>query len=163
MCQIGDTKFIELLKNIRVGNVDSYAEDILKTCFLQQPGKLYPYDALYIHEKNDPANRYHECMLNSFPNRVISIPVKDAISKNCSMLDVLQAQNRKHSHNGSLNMLLNVKVNARVMVTTNFDFSDRPVEYFAINQNEVETIYVAIDDFVAFDAINKKWVPIKKE
>ena len=40
--QKGDDKFTELLNNIRVGNVDSYADDILKIRFVQQPGKLYP-------------------------------------------------------------------------------------------------------------------------
>ena len=45
MRQEGDANFIELLHNIRVGNVDSYADDILKTRFAQQPDKLYPYVA----------------------------------------------------------------------------------------------------------------------
>ena len=69
------------------------------------------------------------------------------------MTDVLQAQNRKQSDTGGLALLLIVKANARVMVITNIDLSDRlmngqigVVKYFAINQNEVETIYVAFDD-----------------
>ena len=45
MRQEGDANFIELLHNIRVGNVDSYADDILKIRFAQQPDKLYPYVA----------------------------------------------------------------------------------------------------------------------
>ena len=34
ICQEGDGNFIELLNNIKVGNVDSYADDILKTTFV---------------------------------------------------------------------------------------------------------------------------------
>ena len=49
MRQKGDTKFIELLNNIWVGNVGSYADDILKTRSLQQPEKLYHFDALHIY------------------------------------------------------------------------------------------------------------------
>ena len=34
MCQKGDELFIELLKNITAGIVDSHADDILKTLFI---------------------------------------------------------------------------------------------------------------------------------
>ena len=63
------------------------------------------------------------------------------------------------------------------MVTTNIDLSDRLInspigtmKYFAIDQNEVETIYVAFDDISAGQkringsdiiARNNKWVPMK--
>ena len=76
-------------------------------------------------------------------------------------------------------MLLKVKVNATVMVTTSFDLSDTlkngqigTAKYFGINQNEVETIYVAFDDIFpelkrinGNDVIarNNNWVPIKRE
>ena len=39
-------------------------------------------------------------MLNSLPGRLITIPAKDDIPKNCSMKDVLEAQNRKQSNTG---------------------------------------------------------------
>lgn len=76
-------------------------------------------------------------------------------------------------------MLLEIKVNGRVMVTTNIDLSDRlfngqidSVKYNSINQNDANAIYVAPEDVSARkiridgnDLItrNKKLVSIKKE
>lgn len=72
-----------------------------------------------------------------------------------------------------------MKVNSRVIVTTNVDLSDRLIDgqkgtmkYFAIDWNEVETIYVAFDDISVGQkringndiiARNNKWVPIKRK
>ena len=120
---------------------------------MQQPNKLHPDDALHIYTENEPGNRYNECTLKSLPDTEKSILSNNENPKNCSMTDVLQAQNRKQSDTGGLALLLIVKANARVMVITNIDLSDRlmngqigVVKYFAINQNEVETIYAAFDD-----------------
>ena len=52
---------------------------MFKADLIQQPGKLYPYNALHIYAENDTAN----------------ISAKDDIPKNCSISYVLQAQNRK--------------------------------------------------------------------
>ena len=53
-------------------------------------------------------------------------------------------------------MLLKVRVNVRVMITTNIELLDRlingeigTVKYININQNEVNAIYVAFDDVSA--------------
>ena len=69
------------------------------------------------------------------------------------MSDILQAQNQKQSDTEDLAMLVKMKVNARVMLILNVDLSDRPtnsqigtMKYFGINQNKVETKYVAFDD-----------------
>ena len=179
MCQRGNAKFIELLNNIRVGTINTSIDDILKAHFIQYPETPYPYDALHIYAENNPANIYNERMLNSLPGRLITIPAKDDIPKNCSMKDVLEAQNRKQSNTGGLSVLLKVKVNARVMVTTNVDLSDRLIngqigtmKYFGLNQNEVDTIYVAFDDTSAGQkringndviARNNRRVPIRRE
>ena len=76
-------------------------------------------------------------------------------------------------------MLLELKVNARVKITTNIDFSDKlingqigTIKYISINQYEVNAIYVAFDDVSAGQirinrsdliARNNKWVHIKRE
>ena len=63
MCQKDDTMFIELLNKITVGVVDVSVDYILKPRFVLQSEGQYPYHALYILAKNDPENRYNECML----------------------------------------------------------------------------------------------------
>lgn len=101
------------------------------------------------------------------------------LKMNCRMSDVSQAQNRKQSDTSGLAMLLKVKVNERLMITTNIGLSGRlkngqicTAKYYIINQNEVDTIYVAFDDILAGQkGINgndiirgsNKWVPIKRE
>ena len=75
--------------------------------------------------------------------------------------------------------MITIQVNARVMITTNIDLSDRlingqisTVKYISINQNEVNAIYVAFDNVSAGQiringndliARNNKRVPIKRE
>ena len=119
-------------------------------------------------------------MLSVLPNRLVSFPAKDHISKNCSISsDILQAQNQKLSETGGLAVLLKFKVNARVMIATNIDLSGRlindqigTVKYISIYQNEISAVYLAFDDastgqirINGNDVIerNNKWVPIQRE
>ena len=120
MCQKGDTMFIELLDKITVGAVDVSVDYNLKSQFVQQSERQYPYHALHIFAENDPANRYNKFMLSALPDRLISIPAKDEIPKNCNVSDVLKAQKRKQFEIGGLAVLLKVKVIARVMITTKY-------------------------------------------
>ena len=75
--------------------------------------------------------------------------------------------------------MITIQVNARVMITTNIDLSDRlingqisTVKYISINQNEVNAIYVAFDNVSVVQiringndliARSNKWVPIRRE
>ena len=125
MRQKGNTMFTELLKKIRVSAVDVSVDYILKSRFVQQSEREYPYRALHTFAENDPANIYNEFMLSALPDRLISIPVKDQIPKNCNISDVLKAQKPKQSETGGLSVLLKVKVNAKVMITANIYLLDR--------------------------------------
>ena len=150
MSQKRDAKFIDLLNNIRVGDVDSCTDDILKIHFVPQP----LWYTTYLCRK-DEANRYNEGILNSVSGKEIFIPVKDDIPEKCSMSIVLEVQNQKQCDTGALAMLLRVKINARVMFATNVDLSDRlingkigTVKYFAIDHKEVETITLPLMTFL---------------
>lgn len=75
--------------------------------------------------------------------------------------------------------MITIQVNARVMITTNIDLSDRLIngqistlKYISINQNEVNAIYVAFDNVSVVQiringndliARNNTWVPTKRE
>ena len=113
-------------------------------------------------------------MLSALPDRLISVPAKDQFPKKCNVSDALKAQNRKQSETEGLAVLLKVKVNATVIITTNIDLSDRLVngqistmKYISINENEVNVIYVSSDVVSAgkiringndLIARNNKWV-----
>ena len=87
-------------------------------------------------------------IVSALPDRLISIPAKDHIPKNCNVSDILQAQNRKQCDKLGLAVLLKFKANARIMITTNIDLSNR-----------------LINGQIANDLIarNNKWVPIKRK
>ena len=80
---------------------------------------------------------------------------------------------------GGLAYSLELKINARVMLTTNINIQDRlingqigTVKHIEIKENEVKTIYLELDvkragqfrmsgnDIIAK---NNEWVPIKRE
>ena len=90
-----------------------------------------------------------------------------------------QAQKRNQSESGGLAYSLELKINGRVMLTTNINIEDRlingqigTVKHIEIKGNEVRTIYLELDDKCAGQirmngsdiiAKNNKWVPIKRE
>ena len=175
MRQEGDANFIELLHNIRVGNVDRYADDILKTRFVQQPTNCtHMIHCIFMQKMIQQTDIMSLCLILSKGEKYLYW-----LKMNCRMSDVLQAQNRRQSDTGGLAMPLKVKVNERVMVIPNIGLSGRlkngqigTAKYYVINQNEMETIYVASDDILAWQkgingnniaAGSNKWVSIKRE
>lgn len=80
--------FIKLLNKIRVDAVDVSTDDSLKSKLVQQSEEQYRYHAF---------DYYNECMFSDHSLRLISLPAKDHIRKNCNTSDVLQAQYRKQS------------------------------------------------------------------
>ena len=90
MREKGDTMFRELLNKITIGAVDVSVDYILNHDLYN---KLK--GSIHIFAKSDPANRDNECMLTTLTDRLIYIPAKDHIPKNCNFSDVLQAHNRK--------------------------------------------------------------------
>ena len=72
--------------------------------------------------------------------------------------DIKEAQNRKQSETGALESLLELKVNARVMLTTNINIEDPlinrqmgTVKHVEIKENEITTIYLELDDKCVLD------------
>ena len=57
--------------------------------------------------------------------QLITIPAKDEVLKNSKMLEIREAQNQKQSETGGLTSLLELKVNFRVMLSTNINIEDR--------------------------------------
>ena len=55
----------------------------------------------------------------------LSIHAKDAIPKNCSNTDIVEAKNRSQSKTGGLALLLCLEIDARVIITVNIDIPNR--------------------------------------
>ena len=179
MHQKDNTDFIHLLNKVRVGNIDEDVENILKMRFITKTNPSFPIDALHIFAENRPARVHNEMMLDKLPSPLISIHAEDEIPKNCVNADILQARNCSQSETGGLALLLHLKIDARVMITSNIDIPNRLingqlgiVKHFKFEQHKVTTIYLKLDDHKAgLNEINgsdplarqNKWVPIKKQ
>ena len=164
MRQKGDNILIDLLNKVRIGELDVDSENILKSRFINQNDPNYPIDAIHIFAENKPANRHNENMLNTNENVLYTIPAVDGIPKNVSQAQINRALNKNQSETGGLAAILMLKVNARVMLTSNIDIEDRlingqigTVKRVVMNiENKVAKIYIKFDDSKAgIDALNK--------
>ena len=63
--------------------------------------------------------------MKQIPRQLIAIPAKDEVPKNSKISDIREAQNRKQSETGGLKSSLEIKVNARVKLTTNINIIDQ--------------------------------------
>ena len=134
---------------------------------------------MHIFAENSSVKRHNENRLKYIPGKLITIPAKDEISKNSKISDVREAQYRTTTETGGLASILELKSNFRVMLTTNINIKDQlingqmgTVTHIEIRDNEVQTIYLELDDKCAgqmrmsgsdINAKNTKWVPIKRD
>ena len=65
-------------------------------------------------------------MLKNIP--IFLVPAKDEIPKDCSILDISEIQNQNQPEIGGLATILELKFNAKVMITTNIDVYDRLIK-----------------------------------
>lgn len=179
MRQRNEFEFVEILNKVRIGEIDEHVEKKLKSRFISQDDPSYPHKALHIFAENNPVQAHNMKMLNTISSSLVTIPAIDDIPKNCKVADIEEAQNRRQSETGGLALLLHVKVEARVMITTNIDISDRlingqlgTVKQFKTQNGKVQVIYIEMDDNKAgiskinkgdFIAKNNNWVPITRE
>ena len=63
--------------------------------------------------------------MKQIPRQLITIPAEDEVPKNSKISDIREAQNRKQSETGGLKSSLEIKVNARVKLTTNINIIDQ--------------------------------------
>ena len=78
-------------------------------------------------QKNVPVKRHNDKQLKHIPGQLITIPAKGKVPRNSKVSAIREAQNRKQSETGGLASLLELKVNPRVMLTTNIKIEDRSI------------------------------------
>ena len=146
--------------------------------FITTTDPAYPSGALHIFAENKPAETHNVHMLTCNNNMLFSLSAKDEIPKNVQQSLITKTMNQNQSQTGGLAETLQLKVNARVMLTVNIDVSDRLINcqigtvcniFFGCT-NEVIKIYVKFDDENAGKkimksdtlAIQHNWVPIER-
>ena len=174
-----DEMFVNMLNKIRVGEIGQNVEDLIKLRFIDKNDPCYPGNILHIFEENVAVKRHNDNQLKHITGQLITLPAKDEVPKNSKISDIREAQNRKQSETDGLASLIELKVNARVMLTTNINIEDRlineqmgTVKHIEIKEKEVTTKYLELDDKCAgqirmngsdVKAKNNKWVPVKTE
>ena len=114
--------------------------------------------------------------MKHIPGQLITILAKDKVPKSSKISDIKEEQNPKQSEADDLASLLELKITARVMFTTNINIENRlingqmgTVKHIEIKENEVKTIYLELDKYAGqirmsgSDVIakNNKRVPVK--
>ena len=133
--QRGDGNFINLLNHLKVAELSDSDVSVLRSKFIK-PNDKYPQDALHILAENAPAHMHNITMLSSIENQLYKIEAKDHVPKNISSTKIENILKCNQSEMGGLASTLQIKLNARVMLTMNIDLQDGQldtVKHMAIN------------------------------
>ena len=138
---------------MRIVELNDNDISLLRSKFIK-PDDKYPQDALHIFAENAPAHMHNITMLNSIENHLYKIDAKDHILKNISSTKIESILKRNESETGGLASTIQIKLNARVMLTMNIDLQDRlingqlrTVKHIAINdQRNISKIFIKFDD-----------------
>ena len=137
----------------------------------------YPTDALHIFAENKPCQEHNNSMLTSNDNALRLIPAIDLLPKKVSKEVIEKVLNRNQSETGGLARMLQIKVNARIMLTVNIDIADRlingqigTVKHISYIDCHISKVYVKFDDKQCgikkidsdYFAQQHRWVPIEK-
>jgi len=179
MRQRGDIKFIDLLNQVRLGELDEENMNVLKSRFVTKDSTEYPAQNIHIFAENAPVNQHNQHMLEQLDTPLIEILAIDEFPKEAetSNVDMTWVKTAKLSDTGGLTYNLGIKVGARVMITKNIDISDKlingqvgKVSFIKFRNNNVVAIYVSLDDNSAglkskqTDAITRQnnWIIIER-
>ena len=135
MRQRGDTVFIDLLNNVRVGKLSESDISILRSRIINDTDKNYPHEALHLYAENTPVLEHNERRLDCLETPLFTIHAIDEIPRNVSASLVNAALERKQSETGGLARILKLKIGAKVMLTSNIDIEDRLIN------GQIGTIY----------------------
>ena len=154
MRQRGDTTLIDLLNNIRTASFNAEDENLLRSKFVTKDNDNYPHHSIHIWAENAPVNQHNALMLNNVDNALFSLNAIDIFPKNVQASVIAKALNRSQMETGGLARLLELKVEARVMLTSNIDVADKlsngqigTVLHIHVDRNQrVTKIYIKFDD-----------------
>ena len=155
MRQRDDIDFVDLLNQVRVGELDEEKEELLKSRFISKDSPDYPADTTHIFAENKLVDAYNLKMLDRPPSQKHLIYCDDERPKQLEETDYLEfVSNAKVGETGGLARLIELKEGARVLISKNIDIIDRLVngqvgtvmKFKFDNSNKITGIYVKLDD-----------------
>ena len=158
MWQQGNNQLIKMLNNVKIAKLAPKLGDgdtaTLKLKFIDPSIANLQSDTLHNFAENTPADTHNLAKLEALDSPLHNIPSIDLIPKHVSSQKIEEVLNLNQSNTSGLAQLLNIKLNARVMLTLNIDVKHRLVNgqlgtvmHIARNhRNEIFKIYVQFDD-----------------
>ena len=120
-----DIVLVDLLNKVRTANIDANDENLLMSKFVTKEDDNYPHQAIHIWAENAPVNQHNTFMLNNVNNPLFCLSAIYILPKNVHASVINKALNRTQIETGGLARLLELKVEARVMLTSNIDVADK--------------------------------------
>ena len=123
-----DMKFINCLNKIHVQlyHLKGSEEDRMLQSHelkLNPNHENYPHDAMHVYAQNVHCDAWNENRLKLLPGREFTNIATDSKKDDCTELANVTMPTNPHE-TGNLQKVLTVKINARVMITTNIDVAD---------------------------------------
>ena len=79
MRQREDSSFIDLLNNVRIGELSDNDVDVFSSRVIDKTDENYPVDDLHIFAENEPARLHNQTMLEMINQTVITVEAIDQI------------------------------------------------------------------------------------
>ena len=152
-----DMQFVNALAEIRMKQPEqgSSADTMLRSrelkCF--RGDYDYPYNAVHVYAQNIYCDDWNETMLQRLPGNIVTHVAVDSKKDTSTNLANIKMP-EKPRDTGNLRHILNIKVGARVMLTTNVDVSDGLtngsmgiVQYIALDErgSSIKAVLVKFD------------------
>ena len=157
MRQRGNQTLINLLNNIRIGVVTENDEAIIKSRLISRDDPSYPIDAINIWAENLPVNEHNNFMLNRLPGCEYELISIDKVPNTVTETMLEKVNRRSQMNTGGSARKLVLKMDAKVMLTSNVDVADKlnngqigVIKHLRYDmQGNITTIYLKMEDETA--------------
>ena len=155
MRQKDDLAFTQLLNRVRTASHTGDDIRCIQSRTITPGDENYPSDALHIFAENAPVDEYNIDRLQQIQSPQYALEALDQFPPHVRKQDIDRVLSKGRSETGGLDIKILIKENARVMLTTNVDISDRlingqlgtVIKVFVDNvSNKPSTIFVKFDD-----------------
>ena len=125
MRQRGDLIFISLLNNVRKGILTDEDAGILESRFISEDNPEYPFNAVHIFAENSLVKNHNQLKLDELPGVLIELKAVDKLPSNITDSVLNRVYERSQMDTGGLAYKMDIKLNAKVMLTTNINVEDK--------------------------------------
>ncbi|XP_066934413.1 uncharacterized protein [Clytia hemisphaerica] len=156
MRQKDDSDFIDLLNNVRVGELNNNDESMIKSRLISREQPDYPIESLHLFAENASVHLHNIQRLDTLPSETIHVEAMDVYPRDFTESQITKVKNLPLNDTGGLSVLFDLKIGARVMLISNIDIEDRlingqlgTVTDVKFRNIKAELIYVKLDDKTA--------------